>query len=58
MNGDKYKGDKDEARVKFDKIQKACKEIKDSRPDENDGESGINKAISKCIKFQIALFFS
>ena len=47
---DKFKGDKDEARVKFDRIQKACKEIKDSRPDEKEGESGINNAIYRCIK--------
>lgn len=46
---DKYKGDKDEARLKFDRIQKACKEIKDSRSDEKDDESGFTTALKKCI---------
>ncbi len=46
---DKYKGDKDEARVKFDRIQKACKEIKDSRSDEKEDESGLGSALKKCM---------
>ena len=46
---DKYKGDKEEARTKFDRIQKACKEIKDLRNDEKEGNSGINYALKKCI---------
>lgn len=46
---DKFKGDKEEARYKFDRIQKACKEIKDSRSDEKDDESGFGSAFKKCL---------
>jgi preprotein translocase subunit Sec63 len=46
---DKYKGDKNEARSKFDKVQKACKEIRDSRSDEDESTTGFNSALKKCI---------
>lgn len=48
---DKFKGDKELAREKFNKIQKACKEIKESRPDEAEDKetNGIYHSLRKCL---------
>lgn len=46
---DKYKGDKNEARAKFDKVQKACKEIKESRGEEDESTTGFEAAMKKCL---------
>lgn len=48
---DKYKGDKEEARSKFDRFQKACKEIKDSRLEEKEDESGFKVALKRCLGY-------
>jgi len=51
---DKYKGSKEEARKKFDKIQKACKEIKESRGEDDETASGFSIALKKCVTSIIA----